>query len=153
MVTMHREGLEIRLHRTMLRAVFSDDSINGDGLEVSLRSGLIPAPQLEELATIPAPTELLFALIIDGLLARPARSISWILDAHHVLTEARQAIDWNRLAALTSETQLAAPMSAALHLLSELGEDLIPPTVLGMIDDIPVSDRQRTAFEEMMRTP
>ena len=153
MVTMHREGLEIRLHRTMLRTVFSDDSINGDGLEVSLRSGLIPAPQLEELATIPAPTELLFALIIDGLLARPARSISWILDTHHVLTEARQAIDWNRLAALTSETQLAAPMSAALHLLSELGEDLIPPTVLGMIDDIPVSDRQRTAFEEMMRTP
>ena len=149
---MRRADLELRLHPSMLQATTGNSS-SDISLDQSLRSGLTPATWIGEQAMIPAPTDLLFCIIVDGLLARPAGTISWIVDAHRLLCDAADDLDWHRFIARSDQHQLAVPIKAACELLVEIDPTLIPQEILQQIDLLPVTARQRAGFDEMMRRP
>ena len=116
---LERDGLELRLHRAMMRAATADAGVDEE-LERDLRAGLVPAPSLSSTTTMPAPAELLLTIIIDGLFAGPAGSINWILDAHRLIADTGDNLDWERFVELTSTHRLEAPARAAIALLEDL---------------------------------
>lgn len=116
---LERDGLELRLHRAMMRATTSDAGVDEE-LERDLRAGLVPAPSLSSTTTMPAPAELLLTIIVDGLFAEPAGSINWILDAHRLIADTRDDLDWERFVELTSTHRLETPVRAAITLLEDL---------------------------------
>ena len=153
---MRRADLELRLHPSTLQATTENSSpeISLDiSLDQSLRSGLIPAQWIGVQVMIPAPTDLLLCIIVDGLLARPAGTISWIVDAHRLLCDASDELDWHRFIELITDYQLSPPIQAAVNLLAEIDPTLIPQEILQQIDMLPVDARQRAGFDEMMRRP
>jgi len=155
-VRMRRADLELRLHPTMLHAATGTSSSGNppeNSLENSLRSGLIPAQWIGTQTMIPAPTDLLLCIIVDGLLARPAGTISWIPDAHRLLCDVAENLDWHRFIELTTVHRLAAPIQAAVNLFVEIDPRIIPEEILEQINLLPVTDRQQAGFDEMMRWP
>lgn len=153
-VSLRRDDLELRLHRRMAPASsLEPDPRRLDTLERDLRAGLRAENRFGPLTQIPAPAELLLSIILDGLLSRPAGSIGWILDVHRLTIDDFSETDWDRFMELTSNHQLGAPVGAAVHLLAELCEDLLPPTVVERIETIGISDEQRRNFEHAMRQP
>jgi hypothetical protein len=132
-VVLFRNGdLELLLHETMLRTAPTELSTINE-LISDIHTGLIDCPTLGATTSVPAPTELLLSIIIDGLLTRPAGSISWILDAHQILTDNSNNLDWNRFIELTTTHELAVPVHATIHLINELREGLIPEMTLQQV--------------------
>ena len=144
-VTMHRDGLELRVHRTMLA------SVADDGLDRDLRAALIMSDVLGPPIQLPAASELLLSTIIDGLFERPAGSIGWILDAHHLVSDRGVVLDWSRIVARAETHGLGASMKAAIHLLDDLTDGLLSPPIISAIDSIEITDQQQARFNEMMR--
>jgi hypothetical protein len=103
----------------MMRATTADAGVDEE-LERDLRAGLVPVPSLSSTTTMPAPAELLLTIIIDGLFAGPAGSINWILDAHRLIADTGDDLDWERFVELTSTHRLEAPVRAAIALLEDL---------------------------------
>ena len=145
-ITLHLDDLELRVHSTIVR------STTETTIETDLRTGLVPDPSISETTMIPAPAELLFTTIIDGLLTRPAGSMTWILDAHHLITTADD-LDWNRIVELCVTHHCGAPVVAALQLLDTLSDDQRRPELHRTLGMIPVTDRQRADFDEAMCLP
>ena len=143
---MRRNDLELRLHRAVMRAA-TTDALNED-----LRSGLVRSTVPGGTAFVLAPAELLFSILLDGMLTRPAGSITWILDAHHLITTADD-LDWSRIVELSVRHQCGAPVAAALELLDTLGDDPGRPEFHRILAMIPVNERQRAAFDDAMRLP
>ena len=144
--TLRRNDLVLRLHCSLLRAATTDR------LDDDLRTGLVPTSAQGGTTFIPAPAELLLSILIDGLLARPAGSIDWVIDAHRLIVDS-DSLDWPRFADLATRHDLSAPVRAAIELLATLDEGLLSAETLALIHGIPITDRQRAAFNEMMRTP
>ena len=141
-----RDGLDLRLHRTMTTA----SAIVSDALELDLRAGLREVNRFGPHTQMPAPAELLLSIIINGMYSRPSGTISWILDAHHLVSDDLSDRDWARFIELTSIHRLGAPVGAAIHLLGELCKDLLPPMVLKQIDTTETTNQQRRNFERAM---
>ena len=100
---------------------------------------------------LPAASELLLSTIIDGLFERPAGSIGWILDAHHLVSDRGVVLDWSRIVARAETHGLGASMKAAIHLLDDLADGLLSPPIISAIDSIEITDQQQARFNEMMR--
>ena len=146
-IIVHRNGLQLRLHRAMLRAITTEE------LERDLRTGLTPAPVEGGNTTMPAPAELLLTIVIDGLLTRPPQSIDWILAAHRLIADTGDDLDWNRLATLAVTHRLQAPIHAALTLLDNLTDDLLTPTAIAVIETIIVAEQQQSDLQQLMSRP
>ena len=147
-ITMHREGLELRVHRRMLT---SSSASVPDGLDQDLRADLAMSEVLGPSVHLPAASDLLVSTITDGLFERPAGSIGWILDAHHLVSDRNVVLDWSRIVDRTETHGLGAPMKAAIHLLNDLADGLLTPPVISAIDSIQITDQQQARFNEMMR--
>jgi hypothetical protein len=144
--TLRRNDLELRLHRSLLRATTTD------GLDDDLRTGLVPTSAPGGTTFVPAPAELLLTILVDGLLARPAGSIDWIIDAHRLITDSPE-LDWERLRVLTTTYGFDAPVHTALELLDQLSDHDLPVEALALIDTITVTEPQRAAFDRAMTRP
>lgn len=147
-MVLHRDDLELRLHRAI-----TTGSVHSEALDRDLRTDLRRAEHLGPNTRLPAAGDLLISIILDGLLSRPAGSVAWILDAHDLMHNHLDDRDWNRVIDLTGSLGLGAPVGVAMHLLDDLCENLIPRDILEQLDLIPVSEQQRAAFDEAMRTP
>jgi hypothetical protein len=143
-VTLRNNDLELRLHRALLRAAPQVDP--------ELRAELTTTERFGSHVGLPAPTDLLLMIIIDGLLARPAGSITWIPDAHRLIVDS-DSLDWPRFADLATRHDLSAPVRAAIELLATLDDGLLSDETLALIDAVPITDRQQSDFNDMMRTP
>ena len=147
-IALRLADLELRVHSSILRSTIDASS----DLESDLRTGLVRAPTFGGTTALPAPAELLLTTIIDGLLTRPAGSITWILDTHHLITSADD-LDWNRVVELCVTHHCGAPVVAALQLLDTLSDDQRRPEIHRIVSMIPVTDLQRAAFGDAMRLP
>ena len=144
--TLRRNDLVLRLHRSLLRAAPTD------AFDDDLRTGLLPIPAPGGTTFVPAPAELLLTILVDGLLARPAGSIDWIIDAHRLITDSPD-LDWERLRVLTTTYGFDAPVHTALELLDQLSDHDLPAEALALIDTITVTEPQRAAFDRAMTRP
>jgi len=97
-----------------------------------------------------APGDLLFSLIVDGLLVRPARSLLWIPRSHALLASSEEGIDWDRFIRLASEYELVPAIRQALDLLAEVSPGLIDSKIIDRVHALPVRDETRIAFETAM---
>ena len=131
-LTMHRDDLELRLHRSLLH-VASAGTIPPEPLERDLRTGLIAVPSLERTVTMPAPAELLISTIINGMSTEPTGSIDWVLDAHHLIMETGDELDWTRVHALTASDGTRSLVVGPTELILDVSDGLLPPTAVAAL--------------------
>jgi hypothetical protein len=142
--------LRINLCQTMLRTTLAADRAEADELERSLHARLIPTREFGTTARVLPTTDLLFSIIVEGLANGPADT-SWILNSSRLLRESRDDLDWSHLAVLIARTNCGSAVGAALQLLDELCEDVVPPEFREQLAMVPASDQERTSFTELAR--
>lgn len=147
---LERDGLELRLHRRMLRATTTVAGPTTD-LELDLHTGLVPVATFGPTVSIPAPAELFLTIIIDGLFAGTSASMNWILDTHRLIADTGDDLDWNRLATITITHRLQAPIRSALTLLDDITTDLLTPTALAAIETMIVTEQQSNPQQAISR--
>jgi len=101
----------------------------------------------------PHPTDLLLHICVHGAKYRAEPQFRWVADAMSILGSAKAEIDWARLVALATERRLILPVRDALRYLDDLLGAPVPPAILEILHNEPVSPVERLEYRAATRPP
>lgn len=85
----------------------------------------------------------LLHILVHGLKYNPEPPIRWIPDAHHILSEAKEEIDWERFLGLCEQFKVSLPIREALDYLAQTYQSPLPSEIRQGLHQHPVSLTER----------
>jgi hypothetical protein len=85
----------------------------------------------------------LLHVLVHGLKYNPEPPIRWIPDAHHILLEARDEIDWKRFLRLCEQFKVSLSVRQALDYLAQTYHSPLPAEIRQSVHQHPVSLTER----------
>jgi Uncharacterised nucleotidyltransferase len=115
---------------------------DGDGTHLLFRTA--QRHDLDDVGVgVPAPTEVLFAVIVEHARSADVSTLQWIADAKMAM---RAEIDWRRLAELAESYGQVLRLRDALEVLARLPGGKAPQEIRDELDTSRVSRRERLAY-------
>jgi hypothetical protein len=97
----------------------------------------------------PNPTDMLFHVIIHGVVWNPVPPIRWIADAVTLINSADYTIDWQRLVNLARKHHLGLRLKTGLQYLHDRFHPSIPPAVMKTVINLPVPYLEKVEYRFM----
>lgn len=98
------------------------------------------------------PTDQLLHVCVHGAMWNPEPPLRWVADAMIIMKTSQSGIDWNRLIAQAQKRRLILPLKDALKYLRDVLHAPIPPAVLQSMQDMPVSEVERSEYKARTRS-
>jgi hypothetical protein len=120
-----------------------------DEYEKDFWDGALPVKLANVNSLAPNPTDMLFHVIIHGVVWNPVPPIRWIADAITMINSADFSIDWQRLAGLARKHHLGLRLKTGLQYLHDRFHPSIPPDVMKTVINLPVSHLEKVEYRFM----
>jgi hypothetical protein len=120
-----------------------------DIYEKDFWDGALPVALAGVSTLAPNPTDMLFHVIIHGVVWNPVPPIRWIADAVTLINSADYTIDWQRLISMACKHHMGLRLKTGLQYLQERFNPLIPPAVMKAVSGIPVSYLEKAEYRFM----
>lgn len=139
----NRQGKEFDLHWR---------PFNGcrDEYEKDFWDNALPVKMTNIHSLAPNPTDMLFHVIIHGVVWNPIPPIRWIADALTLINSADFKIDWQRLMGLARKHHLCLRLKTGLQYLHDRFHPCIPPEVMKTVISLPVSYLEKIEYRFMI---
>lgn len=100
----------------------------------------------------PDPTDHLFLVCTHAAWWTPPSRVRWVADAHAILSGGEK-LDWDRMIELARVTSSVLPIRETLTYLHRLLDLPIPSETLSILDQIPITPRDKAAYRLAGRRP
>lgn len=122
-----------------------------DEYEKDFWDGAIPLKLANVNSLAPNPTDMLFHTIIHGVAWNPIPPIRWIADAITLINSDDFTIDWQRLINMAQKNYFSLRLKKGLQYLHDIFYPNIPPNVIKIIINLPVSYLEKIEYRFMIR--
>jgi len=137
-------GMEFDLHWRPFNSCCED-------YEKDFWDGAIPVKMANVISLAPNPTNMLFHVIIHGMVWNPVPSIRWIADAITVMNSDDFSINWQKLISMAQRHYLSQRFKKGLKYLYNHFHPAIPSSVMKLVEGLPVSYLEKIEYRLMAK--
>lgn len=130
---INERGVELDLHHNVLMCAC------WPGADDRFWDGAVAFPILGLPASTLNATDHLLQACLHGMPRNPVSPIRWVVDAAHLIAQAREPIDWQRLCRHAEQFDCRGPLAAALGYLRESFACPIPDQAFDALGRVPFS--------------
>ena len=113
------------------------------GADVGVWQRAQPMTSVTSTTVVPAPADLLLHVCVHGQRWSPVHAGHWVADAVRVIQTSGERLDWDVVIAEAARRRLGLQMTHALRVVRDRGHVDVPQAVIDMLDQQPVSWRDR----------